>query len=98
VLLALLCTLTTLLALTAVFFLALRQQWRSCVAAVAITGANAYFLIMFNLRPMFRYAHLRHSMTVSVFLWLYFFVAMPSLLLVATHDLMQRWRHARKNK
>lgn len=98
VLLALLCTLTTLLALTAAFFLALRQQWRSCVAAVAITGANAYFLIMFNLRPMFRYAHLRHSMTVSVFLWLYFFVAMPSLLLVATHDLMQRWRHARKNK
>jgi len=44
-------------------------------------------LTVYTLMPMFRYADTRHSMTVSVIIWLLFLVFMPTIMLTTTYQL-----------
>jgi hypothetical protein len=74
-----------------------RKMLHFYVLSVA-TGMTYAFLIVYSLLPMFEYANMQSSPWESVFDWIYFFIWMPSLLLLTTYRMVRQWVRIKKLK
>lgn len=96
ILLAIILTIALLLGSTALLHLFVKKKWTELAILLVAVGLGFAFLIVYSLIPMFAYAHIRHPMGVSVLMWIFFFIAMPALLIFSSYELIAHWKQIKK--
>jgi hypothetical protein len=96
ILLAIVLTAALLLGTVALGRLYLKNKQMEFGILFVLLATGYAFLTVYSLIPMFTYAHIRHPMGVSVFMWIFFFIAMPALLVFSSYELIAHWKQVKK--
>jgi hypothetical protein len=95
---ALIITIMSMFQLICVGLFLSEKAWISMSAAAAMFILTTAFHVMYDLIPIFRYANLRHQVTVACYLWVFFFELIPAFFISLNVKMHQALHRAEQDK